>query len=361
VQQEHKETTMAYDTILEQGRFVSTGANVTLSLRQGVDWIRVYNTTAAAQAAADLAYEFYWQRGMATTGQLGLFWTKLGTVANDPVTVGQFAAGAGFILVDSSIVTPSIANALTAITAANPPVVTTAATLPAVGSIVRFEDLDNQPQIAGIDFTVTAIGGGNFTIGNINLTNSTASTAGFWRLIPFDAMFYPRKRYITWVENAVNPKVYMSVTHGFTVGQQVRLVFPGGPVIWENYAALDGVTATIIAINVARAGNEPNNGGVANNIQLNIDTSTFGAWNVFGAANNEAYPDAGAVPFSPAQVIPMGEDTGFALTAGADILADATRNTAITGITLVGGAAGPAGAAADIIFWVAGKSFAVNN
>ena len=239
--------------------------------------------------------------------------------------------------------------------------VTTAATLPAVGSIVRFEDLDNQPQIAGIDFTVTAIGGGNFTIGNINLTNSTASTAGFWRLIPFDAMFYPRKRYITWVENAVNPKVYMSVTHGFTVGQQVRLVFPGGPVIWENYAALDGVTATIIAINVARAGNEPNNGGVANNIQLNIDTSTFGAWNVFGAANNEAYPDAGAVPFSPAQVIPMGEDTGFALTAGADILADATRNTAITGITLVGGAAGPAGAAADIIFWVAGKSFAVNN
>lgn len=351
---------MAYDTILEQGRFVSTGANVTISLRQGVDWIRVYNTTAAAQGAADLAYEFYWQRGMATTGQLGLFWTKLGTVANDPVTVGQFAAGAGFILVDSSLVTPSVPNALTAITAANPPVVTSVV-VPPLGGIVRFEDLDNQPQISGIDFTVTAVGGGNFTIGNINLTNSVASTAGFWRLIPFDAMFYPRKRFITWVETAVNPKVYMSVTHGFTVGQQVRLVFPGGPTIWENFAALDGVTATIIAINVARAGNEPNNGGVANNIQLNIDTSTFGAWNVFGAANNEAYPPAAAVPFSPAQVVPIGEDTGFALTAGADILADATRNTAITGITLVGGAAGPAGAAADIIFWVAGKSFAVNN
>jgi len=78
---------MAYDTIIEQGRFVSTGADVTLNLRQGVDWIRVYNTTALAQGAADLAYEFYWQRGMATTGQLGLFWTKLGAVASDPITV----------------------------------------------------------------------------------------------------------------------------------------------------------------------------------------------------------------------------------------------------------------------------------
>lgn len=352
---------MAYDTILEQGRFVSTGANVTLSLRQGIDWIKVYNTTAAAQAAADLPYEFYWQRGMATTGQLGLFWTKLGTVANDPVTVGQFAAGAGFILIDSSVIVPGVANALTAITAANPPVVTTAATLPGVGNIVRFQNLDNQPQIAGIDFTVTAAGGGTFTTGNINLTNSTASTAGFWRLIPFDPIFYPRNRTITWVENAVNPKVYMSVTHGFTVGQEVRLRFPGGSAVWENYAALDGVQATVIAVNVARAGNEPNNGGVANNIQLNIDTSAFGAWNVFGAANNEAYPAAAAVPFTPAQVVPMGEDTAFALSAGVDILADATRNTAITGITLVGGAAGPAGAAADIIYWVAGKSFAVNN
>lgn len=352
---------MAYDTIIEQGRFVSTGANVTLALRQGTDWIRVYNTTAAAQAAADLAFEFYWQLGMVTTDQLGLFWTKLGTVANDPVTVGQLAAGAGFRLVDSSIIPVGTVNALTAITAANPPVVTTAAALPGVGSIVRFEDLDNQPQIAGIDFTVTAAGGGTFTIGNINLTNSVATTAGFWRPVAFDAMFYPRRRTITWVENAVNPKIYMSVTHGFTVGQRVRLRFPGGPGIWLNYSALDGVEGTIIAVNVARAGNEPNNGGVANNIQLNIDTSAFGVWNVFGAGANEAYPPAGAVPFTPAQVVPMGEDTGFALTAGVDILADATRNTAILGITLVGGAAGPAGAAGDIIFWRAGKSFAVNN
>lgn len=353
---------MSYNTILQQGRFTSTGASVTLDLRSDLDWIKVYNETAAAQAAADLAYEFYWQRGMATAGgQQGLFWTKLGTVANDPVTVGQFAAAAGFVLVDSSIVTPGTANALTAITGANPPVVTTAATLPAVGDIVRVTNLDNQPQIGGLDFTVTAAGGGTFTIGNITLANSVASTAGFWRRIPFDAMFYPRNRYITWIENAVNPKVYMSVTHGFTVGQQVRLVLPGGAAVWENYAALNGVQATILAINTARAGNEPTNAGIANNIVLDIDTSTFGVWNVFGAANNESYPAAAEVPFTPAQIVPIGEDTAQALTTGVNILGDATRNTATLGITLIGGAAGPSGAANDIISWVAGKSFSVLN
>lgn len=353
---------MAFDTILEQGRFTSTGAAVTLNLRQDVDWIKVYNETAAAQAAADLAYEFYWQRGMAAAGgQQGLFWTKLGTVANDPVTVGQFAAGAGFTLINSSDTTPGASSALTAITAANPPVVTTAATLPAVGDIVRLSNLDNQPQIGGIDFSVTASGGGTFTIGNINLANSTASTAGNWRIIPFDPIYYPRRRTITWVENAVNPKVYLSVEHGLTVGQEIRLEFPGGADIWEDYAALDGVSATVIDVNVARAGNEPNNGGVANNVQLDIDTSAFQAWNSFGAGNNQGYPPSTDVPFTPAQLVPYGQDTGQSLISGVNILGGATDNLAVLGIRLAGGAAGPAGANGDVISWVAGKSFAVNN
>lgn len=350
---------MAYDTITQQGRFTSTGAAVTLALRSDVDWIRVYNETALAQAAADLAYEFYFARGMAA-GR-GIVKTKLGTVANDPVTVAQIAAGSGFTLIDSSDLTPGNAIALTAITAANPPVVTTAGALPAVGDIVRLTNLDNQPQIGGLDFSVSASGGGTFTIGNITLPNSVASTAGFFRVLPFDPIFYPRSRYITWVENAVQPKVYLSVTHGFTVGQQVRLSFPGGAAVWENYAALDGVSATVVAVNTARAGNEPTNAAGDNNIELDIDTSTFGAWNVFGAANNESYPGAGLFPFSPAQVIPIGEDTAQALTSAVDILGDATRNEAVLGIRLAGGAAGPAGAANDIIYWQAGKVFNVNN
>ena len=352
---------MAFDTIIEQGRFTSTGAAVTLALRQDVDWIRVVNETAGAQAAADLAFDFYFQRGM--TQGAGFNYIKLGTVANDPVTFAAIAAGSGFTFIDSTNLTPGTSIALTAITAANPPVVTTAGTLPAVGDIVRLNTLDNQPQIGGIDFTVSASGGGTFTIGNINMVSSVASTAGFFRVIPFDPIFYPRNRTITWVENAVQPKVYFSVTHGYTVGQQLRLSFPGGTDIWGDYAALDGVSATVVAVNTARAGAEPTNAVADNNVELNIDTSTFAAWNnvaTFGAANL-AYPPAADVPFTPAQAIPLGENTATAITSAVDILGDATRNTAVIGIRLAGGAAGPAGAANDVISWVAGKSFAVNN
>lgn len=351
---------MAFDTIIQQGRFTSTGAAVTLALRSDVDWIRVYNETALAQAAADLAYEFYFQRGMAA-GR-GIAWTKLGTVANDPVTIGQLAANTGFTLIDSSVITPSGNTAITAVTAANPPVVSTATT-PVIGDIVRLNTLDNQPQIGGIDFTVTAINAGvDFTIGNINLTNSTASTAGNYRIIPFDPMFYPRNRTVTFIQNnVVNPKVYLSVTHGFTVGQELRLSFPGGSALWGDYAQLDGVSATVLAVGVARAGNEPNNAGVANNVQLDIDTTGFAAWNTFGAGGNEGYVAAGDVPFTPAQLIPIGQDTAQSIVSAVDILADATNNQAVLGIRLAGGATGPGGAANDVMYWMAGKSFNVDN
>lgn len=349
---------MALDTILQQGRFTADGSAKILQIRSDLDWIKVYNETAAAQAAADLGYEFYYQRGM-TPGR-GVVWTKLGTVANDPVTVGQIAAGAGFTIIDSSINVPGANTALTAITAANPAVVTSAGHGLIVGDVVRFNTLDNQSQIGGMDFTVTAAGA-TFTIGNINLANSTASTAGFWRKIPYDPIYYPRRRFITWVENAVQPKVYMSVTHGYVVGQKVRFQFPGGAAVWGNYAAMDGQEATIIAVGVARAGSEPNNGGTANNIQVDFDTSSYGSWNVFGAANNEGYPASTAVPFSPAQVVPLGEDTAEALSAGTNLLSDATVNQSYIGVNLAAGTASPAGATSDVIYWVAGKSFSVDN
>ena len=166
---------MALDTILQQGRFTADGNAKVLQIRSDLDWIKVYNETAAAQATADLGYEFYYQRGM-TPGR-GLVWTKLGTVANDPITAGQIAAAVGFTLQNSSLQTQGSATALTGLTAANPPVVTSAGHGLIVGDVVRFSSLNNQPQIAGMDFTVTAAAA-TFTIGNINLANSTASTSG---------------------------------------------------------------------------------------------------------------------------------------------------------------------------------------
>ena len=57
----------------------------------------------------------------------------------------------------------------------------------------------------------------------------------------------------------------------------------------------------------------------------------------------------------------MGEDTATALLAGVDILSDATLNTGYLGMLLTGGINNPGGAASDVVYWVAGKSFSVSN
>lgn len=369
-------------TIIGQGTFTAAAGvpAVNVAIPSGTDWMYVYNyTQAGVNVAANTGVNFYWQRGMADG--TGMVWYK--TVAGVAVLSQDTYLTAGFTLLDTSLRTPGAAIAITGISAANPPVVLSATT-PAVGSVVRIINPNNQAQIGGLDFTVTAVTAGvNFTIGNASLTNSVASTTGFWRQIPFDTIFYPRRRFVTWVRAAAQAVIYLSVTHQFAVGQIVRLSFPGGTTVWGNYAALNGVQATITAVNVARAGNEPNNAGTANNIQVNVDTSAFGVWNVFGAGLNQNYPAAGLVPFTPVAVIPEGEDTAFSITTPLaqaplnydgsivlgtqpGLLSDATQNLAFIGMTLgVGGNGtalgaqilGPAGAVAgDVMYWRAGKS-----
>ena len=109
---------------------------------------------------------------------------------------------------------------------------------------------------------------------------------------------------------------------------------------------LDGVQATIVAIGQA------DNDGVTNTITIDQDTTGFSAF---------AFPLTTDPGFTPAQVVPMGENTAEALNAGANILGDSTNNVGYVGIQLQAGAASPAGVASDVIYWVAGKSFAVDN
>lgn len=344
------------DSLTLQGRFTSTGEAVNLNLRSGWNWIRIINETNSYAAGAGKGAEYYFQNGM-TDGR--------GEVLVKEATIGalvptQIAANAGFFYLDTSLNPVGRTAALTAMTAANPPVVTSNSHGLSVGNIVRLYSLNNQPQVGGIDFTITAANTNTFTLGNINLSNSTASTAGNWRLIAHDSVWYPSRRYITYVSSEVQAKIYLSVTHDYQVGQQIRLEFPSfgaGTSVWENFAALDQQQVTIVAVNVARAGNEPNNSGTANNIVVDFDTSAFGAWNVFGSGNNQAYPASSDVPFTPAQVVPIGENTPVALDNNVNILSDATLNTAMIGVNLQAGALSPAGENGDVIYWMAGTSF----
>ena len=345
------------NTIIESGSFTSKGAITSVALRSDLDWMWTYNYTKIAANARSTGYQFYWQRGMADAAGI-----EYKTAAADASINMSVITTAGFTLLDTSDKELPARVALTAITNANPPAVTSAASLPALGSIVRFSSLTGQTQLGGIDFTVTASGGGAFSIGNISMLNTTATTPGYWRTIPFDSSFYPRRRAITFVSSSATAgraKIYMSVTHTITVGEKVRLSFPGGSDVWGNYAQLDGRLCTVLATAEARAGAEPTNALGDNNIVVDIDVSGLGNWNVFGGATAAAYPLSTRVPFTHAQVIPVGEDLGIANASGLSGLADATIDKDYIGMQLGAGADGPAGAENDVIYWTAGKSFRV--
>jgi hypothetical protein len=139
-----------------QGKFTSTGANKILNIRSDVDWINVYNYTAAAQAAADLGFQYYFQRGMAQ-GR-GIIYAKLGAVANDPITVGEIGATLGFYLIDTSVNVPGASVALTSVSAGATPVVATGNTAGlADGDIVRLYNVTGGLQLNGLDFTIDTI------------------------------------------------------------------------------------------------------------------------------------------------------------------------------------------------------------
>lgn len=322
-----------------QGRFTADGNNKTIQLPTDVDWMRVYNTTVSYAAGAGTGAEFYWQRGM-TQGR-GTEYIK--TAGTNALQVSQIAANAGFTLVDSSVNTPGSSIALTGIDNGTPPTVFTANTSSlATGSIVRIYSTVGALQLGGLDFTVNnVVANTSFDLAYMAAIVNANPGAGTYRIIPFDPLYYPRNRTITAITQATSAVVTLSVTHGFTVGQVVRFIIPTITSTYFGMTELDGQTGTITAINTT-----------TNTITVDIDTSSYTAF---------AFPLTTTPGFTPAQVVPVGENTAEAITAGTDLLGDATVNTGYFGLQLAAGTNSPAGSNNDVIYWVAGKSFSVDN
>ena len=332
-----------------QGKFTSTGANKILNIRSDVDWINVYNYTAATQTTANLGFQYYFQRGMAQG--TGIIYSKLAAVANDPVTVATLAAPNGFYLIDTSVNVPGASVALTQIdttyaVAPAPPRVSTANTAGLNdGDIVRIFSVVNGAQYNGLDFTIdNIVTNTRFELAYFVNQNITTG-AGTFRRIPYNPIYYPRARYISTITQAAQAVVQLTVTHGYKVGQAVRFIVPsiGGSAATYGMTEINNLQGTILAIDL-----------VNNTITVDIDSSGFTAF----AQPTSAQASVG---YTPAQVVPIGQNTAESLDAGVDILSDATENQAIIGILLTGGADKPGGDAADVMYWVAGKSFSVSN
>jgi hypothetical protein len=333
-----------------QGRFTADGSAKIIQLRSDLDWLWVKNETVSYAAGAGTGAEFYWQRGMAQ-GR-GTIYTK--TAVTNALAVAQIAANSGFYLVDSSVNLPSASVALTGIDAGTPPTVFTGDTsLLNELDMVRIYSTVGALQLQGLDFTIDNINPNNsFDLAYMAPIANANPGAGTWRRIPYDPIYYPRRRYITKISRAAQAIVTLSVTHGFTVGQEVRLVVPfvrgqagASPAVF-GMTELDGVSATIVAVGA------PDADGVTNTITIDVDTSGYTAF---------SFPLTADGVFTPAQVVPIGENTAQALDSGVSILGDATVNTGYIGVRLEAGTSSPAGADNDVIYWVAGKSFSVDN
>jgi len=328
---------MADNTIIQQGLFTSTGVNKTIVLRSDVDWMMTWNLTTIAGATQWDSIRHYWQRELPFGDHVIDYHAAATQAVSTTTGVAGFNGVAnrpGFYLIDSSTVnsTPGAAVAVAAGTNATQPVYSTANTSPlAAGAIVRVTTATHN-NINGLDFTVdTIVANTSFRLANTLATApGGVAGAGFWRYIAPDVatynMFYPSKRVIANI-TAANPAVVTTlVDHGYTTGQVVRIMVPAAC----GMTQMNGLLGTVTNLTAAT-------------FSINIDSTLFTAFN---------FPLPAAVPFTPAEVIPVGD--------GNAVLTGATVNQGYLGIVLASAGAvsgSPAGVNNDVIKWVAGKSF----
>lgn len=325
-----------FGTLLQQGRFTSDGNNNTLQIRSDLDWMWVRNYTNYGATGND-GIDFFWQRGFADGAALYKFKSGGGNTVN----AGALSTG-GFTLVDTSGNPLTNNTALTNTTNATQPVVSTTNTGNlTTGSIVRLYSLNNTPNIGGIDFEVdTVVSNTSFRIRYaLASAPGAASTSGNWRQIKWDPIYYPRWRFVANI-TAANPAVITTtVSHGYTVGQKIRIYVPSD----YGMTQINGLQGTITAV-------------TASTITTDIDASSFTSF---------AWPAVANYPFSFARIVPVGEDLAEALSSTAtsnfNQFDDAVDNQAYIGMILGGGGSAPGGASSDVMYWVAGKSFRVDN
>jgi len=354
------------ETIIQQGSFrvttvgthaASTIYPVTIPCRVDPDWVEVYNYTQFGTTDQYAGVKYYWQKGMTSGAALAEYHGAASSVTN-----AYLMTSGGIYVVDTSATSPLSTNIIdTGTSNSTTPTVTTSVTTglfgssaTTMGAIVRFSNATGvlPSNLCGFDYEIgTLTSGVSFVLRYAAATAFAVSTGatGKYTVLPYDPIYYPRNRYILNIQGAATTgttntiRVTTSVSHGYTVGQEIRLKVPSvfGP------KELNDVIGTVTAA--------PTMG----TFDLDVVSNTLSTAFVFPAAT--------LVPFTFAQAIPVGEDTAAALTAGVNILGDATYNQAAINIVLGTGMgatviSGPAGfnghaTTGDVIYWKAGKSF----
>lgn len=224
--------------------------------------IELYNrTNFASDANPGVVKRAWWQTGMPAGSWQGVKNTD--GAATDETTG---AATNGFTLIDTNQTLQLEAPQTgTAITAADPAVVTMNGHGYSVGDIVRLTETTGMLQIAGYDFEITAVPDANsFTLGYLDSSGfAAAATAVTARRLRYEDIFTPRKRLITDITQAAEAVVTFSVTHEYQVGQ--RIVFHG--MADHGMVEIDELKGEVLAVDLAN-----------NTVTVDIDSTGFTAF-----------------------------------------------------------------------------------
>ena len=344
-------------TILDGGSYTSTGANQVIPLPSSADYFRTWNITQMAlTGTVCVGGEWFGSKfgAGASAANDGLRWRKAGSSVIQIDTFATATASNGFTyLTTLPVVEAQAANAITAISAANPAVVTQTNTY-AAGDLVRIYNTTGDLTIGGMVFQISTVSGAGYTLlglANIAGNGLAAATAGNTRRVGTTLLapvaMNPEFLYITNISAATQAVVSTSVDPSlyYSVGMKMRLSVPSS----FGMRQADGLTGTIVAVNaVAASGNIG-----AYNVTLDIDSSAFTAF---------AFPLTALSPTARlfATLAPAGAKTSFdpvtLVQTGYDFTLQPFRTANFTPCMIIGGGAASAGGAnADVINWMSYK------
>jgi len=327
-------------TIKYGGSFTSTGAGVKILLPSDADIFETENVTQEAAANPNTVTRGRWYgphfgAGASAAG------SGIKVVKTTSDLTSAFSAGTGFTYVSTNpVVEAQSANAITAITNASPAVVSQTNTY-SDGDILQFYSTTGMLQIAGMNFQISTTSGGGYTLIGLRAAGfSAAATAGFTRRISKNLAVDPQFLFVTEITQANQAVIRTSVdpTQYYVVGMKIRLSVPYS----FGMTQMDGLTGTIVAVSAANY-----------TLTVDINSSAFTAF---------AFPLSTLSPTATlfATLAPAGASTQYNpvtnVQTGYNFQFQSFRDGQfVPYMFLAGGAQSPAGAANDIINWVATK------
>jgi hypothetical protein len=332
-------------TIISQDSFTqpATAQNMRIPIPQSADYFVTTNLTQLPLTPTPgVVIRGEWYGNGLTNANDGVRWKKAsGSSAISIDTFQTATASNGFTYV-TSFPQPGPAVIGTAITNANPAVVTMNNTF-VEGQNVILYGTTGMLQISGMAFTATSVSPTGFTLLGLNASGfSAAATAVTARAIPPYMPVEPQTYEITGVTQAQNAVVTLSQAHSYVVGMKVEFTVPGsfGMVQLNNFYQPQSLPAVIIATTTYT-------------ITVNVNSSAFTAF---------AFPASSGSPTTQlfATVAPAGASTQFnpvtQVTTGYNFPFQAFRSGQFfPHMYLPAGAQSPGGQAGDTIAWAAYK------